>query len=203
MSRIEIVKIIGRLVPATVQQTDTRFEVERNRLLDELMEPGAFETVALHEAGHEHYYKQAGGYDFTFVPPVVLFRRDNISKPFKKQTARIIVGDYLDRSAVDAEWFLKLAKGYAAGGETSRKLSPTRDRGEQSDLTNWNEMCADIYKTYSSPEVNDIAKRTWNDAQKAVRDELNDATLELTIRNRAKEIMPLLFPWLYAHDGHL
>lgn len=202
MNRIEIEEIIGRCVPTTVQQTDSRFYKERNLLLTELMEPGSLETIALHEAGHEHYYELAGGIDFTFIPPVVLFRRENNFKPFKKQTARIKVGDYIDRSAEDADWFLKLAKGYAAGGESSEKFSPTRLRGDRSDFNNWHKMCTCTHETCTSAEVDEIADRTWKEAQDAVREELKDSGLELKIRNRATEIMPILFPWLRAQWCH-
>ena len=61
----EIDKIICRDVHPNVQATDSRFELRKTELLAELMEPGALETIAIHEAGHEHYYKLAGGYDFS------------------------------------------------------------------------------------------------------------------------------------------
>jgi hypothetical protein len=63
-----------------------------------------------------HYYAEAGTDGFTFVPPVILFR-PQAANPFKKQIARIAIGGYDDRSSEDDKWLLKLAKGYAAGGE--------------------------------------------------------------------------------------
>src|SRR5260370_26000176 len=118
MKIAEIDKIIGRNVSENVKQTDSRYEVERNSLLADLSENGIVETVAIHEAGHEHYYVEAGAHGFTFVPPVILFR-PKAANPFKKHIARIAIGGYDERSREADQWLLKLPKGYPAGREGS------------------------------------------------------------------------------------
>ena len=198
MNIAKIDKIIGRDVSEYVQKTDSRYDVERKRLLADLSEDGIFETVAIHEAGHEYYYAAAGGYGFTFVPPVILFR-PNAKNPFKKQIARIAIGGYNDRSSEDGTWLLKLAKGYAAGGECSISLPSSRHyRAENSDRKRWDEMCAECHKSEPMTEekLKEIADAVWNAAQLEVRKELENPTLRLTILNRADEIKPRLFPWL-------
>src|SRR6267143_240222 len=109
MNIAEIDKIIGRDASENVKQTDSTYEVGRNSLLADLSESDILETVAIHEAGHEHYYAEAGAHGFTFVPPVILFR-PKAANPFKKQIARIAIGGYDDRSSEDDKWLLKLAK---------------------------------------------------------------------------------------------
>jgi hypothetical protein len=202
MNIAEIDKIIGRDVHKNVKQTDSRYEVERNSLLADLSENGIFETVAIHEAGHEYYYAEAGAHGFTFVPPVILFR-PKATNPFKKQIACIAIGGYNDRSSENGKWFLKLAKGYAAGGECSSSLSSRRYRGDKSDRDRWDEMCGNCYKSEPMAEekLKEIADEKWNAAQMEVRKELENPTLRLTIFNRADEIKPLLFPWLPV-DSH-
>jgi hypothetical protein len=198
MSIAKIDKIIGRDVSENVKQTDSRYELERNSLLTDLSENGILETVAIHEAGHEHYYAEAGAHGFTFVPPVILFR-PKAAKPFKKQMARIVIGGYDDRSSEDDKWLLKLAKGYAAGGECSISLPSTlRYRGDESDRKRWYEMCVDCYKAVAITQesLKKIADEMWDAAQKEIRKELHSPTLNRTILTRADEIKPLLFPWL-------
>ncbi len=196
----EMDKIIGRRVSETVQQTDSRYESEKKSLLADLSEPGFLNTLAIHEAGHEHFYLEAGAYGMTFDPPVILFRPQNTVKPFKKQLARIEVGGYT--SLQDKDWFLKLAKGYAAGGVCSETLSSSRYRGDRTDRDLWNQMCADSFKneSLSEKEVKAIAEDYWNRARRAVQCELNGFP-KLKIQNRAEEIMPLLFPWQRGPDS--
>jgi hypothetical protein len=193
-------KIIGRKVSDYVKQMDSRYESERNLLLADLSEKGILDAVAIHEAGHEHYYAEAGGYGFDFDPPVILFRKDN-PRPFKKQLARITVGGY-NHDKEDKDWFLKLAKGYAAGGECSGNLSASRYRGDKSDRWRWDEMCADCYKSESitKERLREIADEKWNAAQIQVRKELESPTLRSLILTRADKIKPQLFPWLLVDN---
>jgi hypothetical protein len=201
MNITEIDKIIGRCVSDDVKRTDSRYDAERKLLLADLSENGIFETVAIHEAGHEHYYAEAGGYGFTFVPPVILFRPDAWN-PFKKQIARIAIGAYNDHSGEDDGWLLKLAKGYAAGGECSNSLSSRRYRGDKSDRERWDDQCADCHKSQlmTKDQLKDIADKKWDAAQLEIRKELENSTLKLTILNRADKIKPLLFPWLLVES---
>lgn len=198
----EIDKIIGRNVSENVQRTDSRYESERNRLVADLSEKGILDAIAIHEAGHEHYYRNAGGYGFEFVPPVVLLRKSD-SYPFKRQLARIAVGGYTHNKE-DKDWFLKLAKGYAAGGVCSSSLSSSRRYlGDKADRKRWDEMCTDCHKSEEMTEekLKEIADATWRAAQIEIRKEIENPTLKFAILKRAAEIKPLLFPWLPV-DSH-
>src|SRR5882762_9569037 len=141
MNIAEFDRIIGGHISDNVKQTDSRYEVERNLLLSELSREGFLDAVAIHEAGHEYYYTKAGGRDFEFAPPIILFRRDNMAKPFKMQIACIKVGKF-NANQLEPDWLLKVAKGYAAGGECSSRL-PTlyRYRGDKTDRLLWDETC--------------------------------------------------------------
>ncbi len=197
MNITEIDKVIGRDVSDNAKNLDSRYEVERQRLLADLSENGILETVAIREAGHEHYYAEAGAYGFAFVPPVILFR-PNETNPFKKQIARISIDGYNDRSRDDTQ-LLKVVKGYAAGGECSISLPSTRRyRGDGPDRKRWDEMCAEWHTTVpmTKKKLKEIADEKWSAAQTKVREELENPTLKLLILNRADEIKPLLFPWL-------
>jgi hypothetical protein len=196
MNIAEIDKIIGRDVSENVKQTDSRYEVERNLLLSELSEEGFMDAVAIHEAGHEHYYTKAGASDFKFVPPVILFR-PTMTKPFKKQIACIKVGKY-NTNQQEPDWLLKLAKGYAAGGECSSRL-PTlcRYRGDRTDRPLLNEAChAEYRESLSKGDIDAIAESMWKDAQIEVRKELAVSDpMKAEIISRAKEVKVQLFPW--------
>jgi hypothetical protein len=198
MNLAEFDKIVGGHISDTVKETDSRYEAERKLLLKELSEEGFMDAVAIHEAGHAHYYTEAGGSEFQFFPPIILFRRDNTRKPFKKQTACIKVGKFSPNQA-DPIWLLKVAKGYAAGGECSIRLPALcRYRGDTTDRPLWDEACRAAYRESSLPttQINALAESMWKDAQKKVRAELiaSDA-LQAQIINRAKEIKVQLFPW--------
>jgi hypothetical protein len=103
-----IEKIIGGKVSRYAKDTDSRYESERNLLLDELDEVG-LDVLAVHEAAHEHYFYLSGKVTLEFEPPVVLFRRDN-PKPFKKQLAAVQLRSW-EPFPEDAEsesiWFSK------------------------------------------------------------------------------------------------
>jgi len=194
----EIDKIIGRDVSDDVKRTDSRYEVERNLLVSELSEDGFLDAVAIHEAGHEHYYTKAGGSDFKFDTPVILFRRDNAVKPFKMQIACIRVGKY-NTNQQESNWLLKLAKGYAAGGECSIRLPTShRYRGDKTDRSLWDEACHAAYLESPLPrnQVDALAESMWKEAKKTVSDELiaSDA-LKTEIINRSKWVKVQLFPW--------
>jgi hypothetical protein len=199
MSIAEIDKIIGRDVPECVQKTDSRYETERKLLLADLSEEGFIDAVAIHEAGHEHYYIKAGCSDLTFVPPIILFQRDNITRPFKREIASIKVGTF-NMNQEESDWLLKVAKGYAAGGECSSRL-PTlyRYRGDKTDRGLWGKACEAAYRNESSlskKDIDAIAESKWKEAQDKVRDELVASdSLKAEIINRAKEVRVQLFPW--------
>jgi hypothetical protein len=199
MNIAEIDKIIGGHISDTVKRDDSRYGAERQLLLDELFEEGCLDAVAIHESGHQHYYMEAGGSDFKFILPIILFRPDNMRKPFKKQTASIKVGKF-NPDETDPLWLLKTAKGYAAGGECSIRLpKKCRYRGDGTDRPLWNEACRAAYResSLSVKEIEALSQSMWEDAQKEVRNELAASeTLRDKIILRAKEIKIKLFPWL-------
>jgi hypothetical protein len=197
MNIAEIDKIIGRCVSDYVKMTDSRYGKERDLLLSDLSQEGFMDAVAIHEAGHEHYYIEAKASDFKFIPPVICFRRDNYAKPFKKQIACIKVGKY-NANQQDPDWFFKTAKGYAAGGECSIRLPILyRYRGDKIDRLLWDQACyAAYFESLAEPQIDAIAGSMWEDAQKKVHDELvaSDA-LRAEIINRSKWVKTQLFPW--------
>src|SRR5258708_5070502 len=111
MNIAEFDKVIGGHISDKVKKTDSRDETERKLLLEELSEEGFMDAVAIHEAGHEHYYTEAGGSGFTFEPTIILFRRDNMVRPFKRQIASIKVGKF-NTNEQEPDWLMKVAKGY-------------------------------------------------------------------------------------------
>jgi len=157
------------------------------------------ELFAIHEAGHEIYYRRAGCTTFIFDSPRIIYKKEN-EHPFTEQRARIRIGEWIQPEGDD--WLSKLAKGYAAGGECSRKLTSTDYAGDTIDRQLWNDLCADCYKgTATDEEIKTIADDMWDKAQKQVGIELEEV-MKARIQKRAKEIMPQLFPWLRAQDSH-
>jgi hypothetical protein len=199
MNIAEIDKIIGRRISDNVKATDSRYEDERKLLLDELSKDGFIDAVAIHEAGHEHYYIEAGCSDFTLAPPIINFRPGNVRKPFKRQIASIEVGKHKPNQK-DPLWFLKVAKGYAAGGECSSRLPILyRYRRDAEDQRLWGEVCDAAYRddlSLSKKDIDALAESMWKEARAKVRDELIASdVLRAKIVNRAKEIKVQLFPW--------
>jgi hypothetical protein len=199
MNIAELDKIIGGHISNKVKQTDSRYEQERKFLLDELSEVGFIDAVAIHEAGHEHYYIEAGCSDLRFAPPIILFRKNNIAKPFKRQIASIKVSKP-KLNQKDPLWLLKVAKGYAAGGECSSRLPILyRYRRDAEDRRLWGEACDAPYRddlSLSKKDIDALAESLWKEAQAKVRDELIASdVLKAKIVNRAKEIKIQLFPW--------
>lgn len=195
MNSTEIDKIIGRDVSDNVKQTDSRYETKRNALIRELSQDGFLDAVAIHEAGHEHYYTKAGASDFKFDPPVILFL-PTMANPFKIQYACIRVGKY-NFNRQEPDCLLKLAKGYAAGAECSIRLPVShRYRGDKTDRPLWNDACREYGESLSKADIDAIADSMWKNAQAEVRKELvaSDA-LKAEIINRSKWVKTQLFPW--------
>src|SRR6516164_11268546 len=95
-------------------------------------------------------------------------------KPFKKQIACIKVGKY-NTNQQEPDWLLKVAKGYAAGGECSSRLPALcRYRGDRTDRQLWDQACHAAYSESSltKTQIDAIAEPMWKDAQKEVRGEL-------------------------------
>ena len=181
-------------VPAHLRN-HPKFLKEMTDLLSRLSKPEYLDLFAKHEAGHEHYFREAGVTRFEYIPPLISYREANEEEPFLGQWARIKTLDY--KQPEDDGWLFKLAKGYAAGGECSRRLTTTDYAGDTIDRKLWDEMCADCYKdsTLAKPEVDAIADDLWVKAQKTVGKELESEELKSQIRKRAREITPLLYPW--------
>ncbi len=142
-----------------------KFLEEMTDLLSRLSKPEYLDLFAKHEAGHEYYFREAGVTRFEYVPPLITYTEANKEKPFLGQWARIKTLDYKQPEGDD--WLFKLAKGYAAGGECSRRLTTTDYAGDTIDRKLWGEMCADCYKdsTLTKEEVDAIADDLWDKAQ--------------------------------------
>jgi hypothetical protein len=180
-------------VPKDLRDSD--FQKEVKDLARRLLRWEMLELVAIHEAGHEMCYRKAGFADFKYVPPTVIYRPENKEKPFDGQIARIIPENYTKPDHDD--WFLDLAKGYAAGGECSRRLTTTDYGGDTYDRTMWNDMCANYYKDsgLDQKQIEAIANDMWGKAQKAVGKDLESVRFRVQVHYKAKEITPQLFPW--------
>jgi len=192
----KIEKIVGREVSQNVKDTDSRYERERDLLLDELDEVG-LSVLAVHEAAHEHYFYLSGKVVLKFVPPVVRFRKDK-PKPFKKQLAGVHLRSW-EPFPEDSEfiWLLKTAKALAAGGTACAEITTSRFRGDKNDRCRWNKTCAAAYKGRKTPtEIESIAEELWSRAKEKVGLEFTNEDLKAQIRKRGQEIMPHLFPWL-------
>jgi len=189
-------KIVGREVSQNVKDTDSRYESERNLLLDELDEVG-LDVLAVHEAAHEHYFYLSGKVVLEFEPPVVRFRKDN-PRPFKKQLAAGQLRSW-EPFSEDAEstWLLKTAKALTAGGVACAAVTTSRFRGDKNDRCRWNEACVAAYKGRKTPsEIDSIAEELWNRAKEEVGLEFTNQNLKAQIQKRGQGIMPHLFPWL-------
>jgi len=137
-------------VPETLR-SDGRFQKEVNDLFNLLQQQDMLELFAIHEIGHEIYFRKAGFSIFEYVPPTVIYRETDNERPFDGQLARIKPDGYTPVNRED--WLLYLAKGYAAGGVCSEKLTTTDYGGDIHDRKLWNRMCEDCYKTQHSLNV--------------------------------------------------
>jgi hypothetical protein len=178
---LDIDSIIGRQVSQNVRDTDSRYERERNLLLDELDEVG-LDVLAVHEAAHEHYFYLSGKVVLEFEPPVVLFRKDDL-KPFKKQLAAVRLRTW-EHFPEDPKpvWLLKTAKALGAGGVACAKTTTSRFRGDRDDRCRWNKACAAAYEGRKTPaEADSIAEELWNRAKGEVELEFADEGLKMQI----------------------
>jgi len=192
----EIEKIVGREVSQYVKDTDGRYEIERNLLLDELDEVG-LEVLAVHEAAHEHYFYLSGKVVLEFEAPVVRFRKEN-QRPFKKELAGVQLRSWKPfPEDPESIWLLKTAKALTAGGAACAKITTSRFRGDKNDRCRWNEACAAAYAgKKTTTEIDSIAEELWGRAKEEVEFEFTKEDLKAQIRKRGQEIMPYLFPWL-------
>ncbi len=170
---------------------DTKCQTEVNDLVQLLLTPKMLDLFAIHEAGHEIYFRRAGVTTFTFDSPRIIYFEKN-ENPFTQQRARIRPSNYVKPEGDD--WLLKLAKGYAAGGRCSIRLTTTDYAGDTNDRSMFDEMYIDCYRGFTTNKK-DIA-RMWLDAQDSVNKDLNEERFQSQVRAKAQEIMPQLFPWL-------
>jgi len=191
MPRINISRVPPHL------QTHPNFLQQLRIMESRLSKEDYLEMFAIHEYGHEHYFHEAGSSSFEYVPPFIAYDENSKDNPFPRQWAQIKMLDYTQPEGED--WLLKLAKGYAAGGECTLAFTTADDSGAKFDRECWYEMCRDCYKddlSCTKEEIEAIAEETWTKARTAVRLELKHKALEVKIRAGAKKIMPQLFPWI-------
>lgn len=172
---------------------DPRCRQETDGLVRLLLQPEMLDLFAIHEAGHEIYYRRAGWTTFIFDSPRIIYNERN-ENPFTEQRARIRPGDYVQPEGDD--WLLKLARGYAAGGRCSLRLTTTNYAGDIKDRESFDEMYTGCYLGVTV-DKKDIDKM-WLDAQGDINVDLDDEGFQAQIKARAQEIKPQLFPWLRA-----
>jgi hypothetical protein len=153
-------------------------------------------VFAIHEAGHEIYYHRAGFTTFSFDSPRVTYD-ENLSTPFNRQRARIRPGS--EWIQPEGDWLRKLARGYAAGGRSSVKLSKWKIAADTSDRVIWGDMYASRFPEMERDDAmeKDIEKM-WLDAQGDINKDLEDEAFQEKVHAKAREIMPQLYPWLRA-----
>jgi len=175
---------------------DLRCQLETDELVRLLITPGMLELLAIHEAGHEIYYLRAGCRILGFESPRIIYSKQN-ENPFFQQRTRTLLGSQFQPQGDD--WLLELARGYAAGGRCSIRLTTTDYAGDTIDRKLFNEM----YISCHPDEIVDIRDidKMWSDAQKDVNKDLDDECFQAQVRARAREIMPQLFPWLDAQHN--
>jgi hypothetical protein len=115
MQRETIVRFIEKRSDPRIPRDDERFRKEVNALVRLLMQWEMLELFAIHEAGHEIYFRRAGFRDFTYAPPTVIYRETNKEQPFYGQPAQIIPGKDYTKPDHD-DWLLDLAKGTRQAG---------------------------------------------------------------------------------------
>jgi hypothetical protein len=164
---------------------------EVTSLLEDLVKEGVTEMIAIHEAGHEVFYLRAGATVGSFESARIIYTA-GIAKPFDAQRGAIRLGGYNKPERED--WCELLAKGFAAGGRCSLRLSRRKIAADGDDKIKFREMFASCF---DSSDVNEESiERAWVNAQKAVETDLENPELQADIRRRAGEITGLLFPWL-------
>jgi hypothetical protein len=170
---------------------------ELDDLVSKLSQDAYLDLFSIHEAGHEIYFRKAGVTSFFFQPPRIVYRKDNREKPFSGQWAIIRIREWVSPGGDD--WLLKLARGYAAGGKCSVRLTTTDYAGDTIDR----QLFEDTYITaFPGVNVDDAMKKDiekmWQDAQDDVKRDLNEHELQHKVLAKAQEIKPQLFPWLRA-----
>ena len=174
---------------------DSRCKQETDELVRLLLQPGILKLFAIHEAGHEIYYRRAGCTAFVFDSPRIIYNEGN-ENPFTEQRARIRLGNYIQPEGDD--WLLKLARGYAAGGRCSLALTTTDYGGDKKDRELFDDLCAKSAPNMSKTDMDNM----YANAQKDIDSDLIDVAFQAEVRARAQEIMPQLFPWLRTPDNH-
>ncbi len=175
---------------------DPRCQGEADGLVRLLVQPAMLELFAIHEAGHEIYYRRAACTAFIFDSPRIIYNEKE-KNPFTEQRARIRIGNWVQPEGDD--WLQKLARGYAAGGRCSLRLTTTDYGGDTLDRENFDELYIGCYPGVAV-DKKDIDKM-WSAAQRDVNRDLDDKGLQAQVRAKAQEIMPQLFPWLGAQDN--
>jgi hypothetical protein len=169
---------------------DSRCQHEVEGLVRLLLQPGVLELFAVHEAGHEIYYRRAGCTAFAFVSPRILHDEKNQDNPFTEQRAAIRIKTYVQPEGDN--WLTELERGYAVGGRCSVGLTTTDNAGDTNDRKRWGELYVSQHPdtTLDDAKIEEI----WLDAQDDVNKDLDDDDFKAQVRAKAHEIAPLLFP---------
>ena len=160
-----------------------------------LTDSDMLETLAIHEAGHEIYYIRAGCEILGFGSPRIAY--DEMKRnPFQRQAARTIQGPNFEKQGED--WFEKLARGYAAAGRCSALLSKLGFAGDSSDRENFEAIYLHCFPNCKAGDA--VIEKVWLRAQDEVLNDLESDSFQKEIKERGRQILPELFPWL--RDPH-
>jgi|SRR5882762_3102901 len=150
---------------------------------------GAF---CAHEAAHIIYLTRAGATEFTFTPPHISYdaSEDEFNGYPASVKANKLDNEILGRIS-ERDWIIAAAKGYAAGGVVSRKLTNAPDHGDTEDYANFCTFCDVLCQ-----ERNDVSidrPEFWKGAQEAVEQDLRSPAARREIWQKADEIKPKFF----------
>src|SRR5258707_6635782 len=95
---------------------DPRCQGEADGLVRLLVQPAMLELFAIHEAGHEIYYRRAACTAFIFDSPRIIYNEKE-KNPFTEQRARIRISNCVQPEG--DEWFPKMARRESIRGKWS------------------------------------------------------------------------------------
>jgi hypothetical protein len=157
------------------------------------------DLFSLHETGHIIYFERAGVTQFDYIGPLIAYFPGTAERAddFLGQWAAVKPNNFVEppRADEDSEgltkWLLDHAKGYAAGGVVSRKLTTTSYAGDRRDRRQFGELCNAAYNA-DARRFMDV-EGMWVDAQEKIEKDLNDREFEQTIRTRMLDIKQRLY----------
>lgn len=184
---------------------DPRFLSCFENMSQRLSDDSEIEATCIHEAAHFIYMENMGAKDFMFSGPKVTY----VDGRFDAEAAHVLARDWkglsvaipaqmpdqvTDASAL-AAIFLAISKAFVAGGVARLKLTAKTDAGDSGDFDNFLTVLKNICRTRNIDMSNSSAliPQFWEIGKTRVMKDLEDEAVQTRIRNKAKEIRPLLF----------